>query len=424
MERTNRPRLLFLSHTLPFPPDEGAYIRTFNLLRILAREFEVTGLFFHRAATRPTSEHVRRGLDGLREFGEVESFAIPQDRSRLRLLRDHLRSIALRRAYTVFSYDSTPFRRRLRELLATRAFDVVHVDSLDLSGYLPELRGVPVACGHHNVESSLLRQRAQAERSFLRRRYMAHQADLIAKEEAAWGPRVGLNVMVSEDDRALFQRLVPDARTVVVTNGVDTDAFRPSDHEPGTDLVFAGGYSWFPNRDALSYFCEEILPGIRGMRPEVSVRWVGRIPEAVRQDCERRHGIRFTGYVDDVRPLVQDAACYIVPLRVGGGTRLKVLDAWALGKAVVSTTVGCAGLVARPGENILIADTPADFARAVDRVLRDDALRRRLGEQGRRTAEMYYDWRVVGRVLLEAYRDLHRTANAPDARAPAGRGPR
>jgi glycosyltransferase involved in cell wall biosynthesis len=414
MHSASRPKLLFLSQTLPFPPDGGVQIRTYNVMRLLARTYDVTALCFYRAGICSSPQAVDAALAGLREFAEVEAFPIPQEHSRARLAWDHLRSVALRRAYTVFSYESEPFRRRVKELLRTREFDLVHVDSLDLSGSLPLLEGRPVVCVHHNVESALLRRRAQNERSPLLRRYIALQADLLEAEERRWCGRVALNVAVSAEDRRRLEAMVPRARVTVVPNGVDTGTFRPgAGRQQG--IVFVGGYSWYPNRDALAHFAGDVLPLLRAGGADAGVTWVGRAPAAVRDEYRARHGIDLTGYVDDIRPYVHRAACYVVPLRVGGGTRLKILDAWAMGKAVVSTSVGCEGLDARDGENILVRDDPAEFAAAVRRVLDDAALRAHLGEGARRTAEKVYDWDVIGEAMASEYASL---AAGPGSRAP------
>ncbi|HEU4452735.1 MAG TPA: glycosyltransferase family 4 protein [Longimicrobium sp.] len=400
-----RPRLLFLCQNLPFPPDGGVQIRSWNVLRLLAREFDVTALCFYRAGTRSTPAAVEESLRGMREVAETEAFAIPQEHSRARLAADHLRSVLSGRAYTVAAYDSAELRRTLRGLLAGRRFDLAHVDSLDLSGYLPLLSGLPTVCTHHNVESALLRRRAASEATAARRAYLRLQARLTEAEERRWCPRVALNVAVSEDDRALLARLAPGARFMVVPNGVDTTAFQPG--AGGREgIVFVGGYGWHPNRDALEHFCADVLPLVRARRPGVPVTFVGRAPEAVRREYRERHGVELTGYVDDVRPLVRGAACYVAPLRVGGGTRLKILDAWALGKAVVSTSVGCEGLETRDGENILVRDGAQAFADAVCRVLEDEGLRARLERGARRTAVERYDWEVIAGSMLDAYASL------------------
>jgi glycosyltransferase involved in cell wall biosynthesis len=301
----------------------------------------------------------------------------------------------------VAAYENQPFRSRLKSLLASERFELAHVDSLDLSGYLPLLSSVPTVCVHHNVESALLRRRAQVESSRMRRAYLNLQARLMEREERMWCPRVALNVAVSEADRSEFHRLAPAARLAVVPNGVDVEKFVPGGSD-GRGIVFVGGMTWFPNKDALEFFARDILPALRQRGCRDNVVWVGRaLPGA--EAVYGAQGISLTGYVDDIRPYVAEAACYVVPLRVGGGTRLKILDAWAMGKAVVSTSVGCEGLDTKDGWNILIRDDPREFALAVQEVLANPELRKRLGTNARQTAERTYSWRVIGEAMHAEY---------------------
>lgn len=409
-----RPRLLFLCQTLPYPPNGGANIRTYHVLRLLAREFEIDALCFYRQSYRMDREAVAAGVEGLRPFARVEPFPIPQESHSGRLLWDHARSLASGRAYTMYAYDSSAFRNRVRELLASRRYAVAHVDSLDLAGYLPMLRGLPTICVHHNLESLLLARRARGERSVWRRAYLGLQARLLARTERVWCPQVALNVVVSDADGRRLKSLAPGAAVSVVPNGVDVTAFRPeSGREHG--LVFVGGSNWFPNRDSLEYFCQEILPHIRRRCGDVTVRWVGQCTDDDKRHYRDRFGIELTGYVPDVRPLVRDAACYIVPMRVGGGTRLKILDAWAMGKAVVSTSAGSEGLAVADGVNILTRDDPEAFADGVRTVLAEKALRTRLGQGGRETAEQCYSWEVIGDGMLQTYQKLCGTRRGPRA---------
>jgi glycosyltransferase involved in cell wall biosynthesis len=303
-------------------------------------------------------------------------------------------------------------RECIARLLDKERFDVVHVDSLDLATFLPMLGDVPVVCTHHNVESDLLRRRAAADGALVRRLYVKLQAKLMEMEERRWCPRVRVNAVVSPVDKQIFERRIPTARFVLVPNGVDVDVLRPGARDTA-GVVFVGSHGWLPNRDAMEYFCDQVLPRIRRSHPELGVTWVGRAPAQVQEAYKARHGVHLTGYVDDIRPYLESAACYIVPLRIGGGTRLKILDAWAMGKAVVSTSVGCEGLEAHDGENILIRDDPAEFAVAVQQILENDELRDRLGSNARRTAEEIYDWDVIGEEMLREYRALVVGAPAP-----------
>jgi glycosyltransferase involved in cell wall biosynthesis len=404
---SGRPRLLFLCQTLPYPPDSGVTTRSYNVLRLLAQEFDVTALCFYRR--RLASKDLQVSRRALEEYAKVQVFEIPQEHSRARLAWDHVRSFVGRRVYTRYAYESVPFRAALRHTLSETQFDIVHVDSLDLSDYLPVVKSLPTVCVHHNVESRLLERRAERESSFARRYYLRHQAALMAKEEREWCPRVDLNVVVSSADARLLLDRAPNSTPTVVPNGVDVDKFRPAETDspsPGgvaCEVVSIGGVEWFPNRDALEFFASEILPLLREKRSEVSVRWIGRASSEEREHYRDRCAMDLTGYVDDVRPHLRAGQCFVVPLRVGGGTRLKILTAWALGKAVVSTSIGCEGLHAVHGENIMIGDTPREFARAVLRVLEDRALRQQLGEQARHTAEQEYSWKVIGRNMIGAY---------------------
>ncbi len=400
-----RESLLFLCQTLPFPPDGGVNIRTFNILKLLSATYDIHAVCFFRQSV---SRGVDRGLEGLRPFVKsLEAFPIEQEHDRLRFVRDHLRSTLAREVYTRHVYENAALRKRLDELLSARDYALVHCDSLDLSAYLPAFGELPVAVTHHNVESALLRRRADVETNPIKKQYLAFQAELMRQEEAYWCPRVALNAVCSPDDERLLQAIAPGARTAVVPNGVDVHTFQPSGRA-GTGIVFVGGMTWFPNKDGLEFFADEIVPALQATGPLPEIMWVGRaLPGA--QESYAQRGITLTGYVDSVQPFVHAAGCFVVPLRVGGGTRLKVLDAWAMGKAVVSTTVGCEGLDARDGENILVRDEPREFAQAVRMVLNDEALQMRLGANARRTAEEVYDWQRIGAGLLREYQSISAT---------------
>ncbi len=415
--RLNRPRLLFLSHRLPYPPHNGASIRTYHTLRQLAQEFEVVMLCFDRVdhALRNTSIDDR--IAGLSPWAAVRVFPIPEQHSRVRYTWNHLRSLLTGLPYVHYVHESAAFEAALMRELASGNFDLVHIDSLDLQRFLPLVGHLPVVCTHHNAESVLLDRRVARELG-PRAWYIRHQAALLARSESSLLPRADLNVTASDVDSALLQELAPSARFATIPNGVDTEYFTPSRNGAGTGCVFVGGTTWFPNRDGLEWFAADILPQMRSAGVEAPVEWVGRVTDAERTEFAALPGFSFTGYVDDIRPHVRAAACFIAPLRVGGGTRLKILDAWAMGMPVIATSVACEGLDAVPGENILVADDVAGFVREVSRVLADPALGARLGAAGRTTVEHAYSWNVLGTKLRGLYHDV--LARRAPARAPAG----
>jgi len=399
-----RPRLLFLSQCLPYPPDGGVKIRTYHILRLLASAFDITALCFYRAKGVSGGEDVESAVEALSDLAHVEAFPIPQEHGRGRFVLDNVRSLIERRVYTRYVYASAPYRRRLTRLLRDARFDLVHADSLDLAVYFPMIDGIPLVCVHHDAQSVLLSRRARHSRGLMKS-YLAYQARRMAAEERLWCPRVSLNVTVSDEDSKALKALAPDGRFVTVPNGVDTGYFQPTAGAQ-SGMVFVGGTSWFPNKDALGYYRRSILPVLRSEGVTARTIWVGRATEDEQRSAGLDTGVELTGYVEDIRPHVARAACYVVPLRIGGGTRIKILDAWAMGKAVVSTSIGCEGLQAVDGENILIRDDPAAFAQAVGQILGDPDLRQRLGRAGRATVQAKYSWEAIGRPMVQKYKEL------------------
>jgi glycosyltransferase involved in cell wall biosynthesis len=219
--------------------------------------------------------------------------------------------------------------------------------------------------------------------------------------------RFDLTLAVSDADRETFQRLYPDALKAplqVIQTGVDTRYFAPDESMPrrAAHLVFSGSMDWLPNEDAVTYFCREILPQIRMDEPETTFTIVGRAPTPAVTRLAATPGVTVTGRVDDVRPYLREAAVYVVPLRIGGGTRLKIFEAMAMAKAVVSTTVGAEGLPVDDGVHLLLADEPQVFARSVVRLLRRLDRRRALEAAARQLVVDRYDWSAVAGELEEA----------------------
>jgi glycosyltransferase involved in cell wall biosynthesis len=406
--------ILFLSQCLPYPPHSGVTSRTFNILKQLAKEFDITLLAFSRSNHQPDENARNLSRQALEKVVTCVYPPIPvtSQFSITRRLWDHLRSVATMRAYTYYEYWSEAFHAQLRTVISKRRVDLVHIDSLDLHRWLSILPAVPTICTHHSIESQLLRLRADRIGSKILSRYIVHQANLVEKVEKDWCPRISANVMMSDLDGERLRGLAPGSHTIVVTNGVDTDYFMPEKGPPPIPgrVVFLGPLYMFPNRDAVDYLLREIWPRIRAVNRGASLHLIGPVSEADRARYNNYEGVTSLGYVADVRPHLAQACCSVVPLRVGGGTRLKILDAWAMGKAVVSTHIGCEGLKCIDGENILIRDHPHAFAEAVLEVICDAGLRSKLGENGRKAAEEFYSWDVVGRDLRKHYVKLLRRA--------------
>lgn len=289
-------------------------------------------------------------------------------------------------------------RQRVDDLLKG-GFDIIIVDFLFAAANVTSMRGVPRVFFAHNVEHVIWKRLRDIEHRWWRRILLTIEFMKMRKVETRTCAEARLTVAVSTTDRDHLAAASSTAPIFAVPTGVDTDYFKPRGKEAPNRLVFSGSMDWYPNEDAILYFIEEILPLVAAQVPDVSLTVVGRNPSAKLRTMAERVGVTVTGTVDDVRPHVAEASLYIVPLRIGGGTRLKIFEALAMGKATVSTTVGAEGLDVVPGIHLLLADGPAMFSGAIVALLRDPERRRSLGCEGRRLVEERYSWPTVTRTF-------------------------
>ncbi len=399
--------ILAVTTKSPYPLYEGRALRTFNLLREAARVHRVV------LATYVQSAEEQEGLEMMRSVcAEVHAIPLYLQHARLQLAGDVIRSLCSSAPLHAVKYDTAAMRRLVSRIIAEQHIDIVHLDMLHLGELLPSCAGRPVVLVEHNVEWVLLDRRRKTERDFLRRVYIAHQTRRLRDYERRICERAAEVATVSSLDAEQLRALAPAGRYTSVPNGVDTKFFTPAG---GTvvqnSLVYVGGLTWLPNLDAMRFFCAEVLPLIRAEIPDVTLNIVGKLPgRSIVAEFSAYAGVRLSGLVEDVRPHVAGAAAFVVPLRVGGGTRLKILDALAMAKAVVATRLGAEGLAVTHGADILLADDPAGFAREVTALLRDPARACRLGAAGRRLVEGTYDWSVIYRTMEAVYQSATRDA--------------
>jgi len=409
-------RILWLSHFLPHPPTgHGALQRSHNLLREAARRHEVHLVAMAMAESHADHASRSEAVSALESMVASVHTGVPSpDPLRFRRGLHVASAVTGSWSYWERRLWSTALKQKFREVIS-RGIDVVHVDAIFLVRYLEGLDDVRFVLNHHNVESDLLYKRADLRGSKMRRAFFRNEARKVARLEQYWSPRAQTNLVVSELDGERLRTLVGDVPTTVVANGVDLEYFSASNTASDPQhMAFAGGMDWFPNREAMEYLARELWPALRQDNPARRMTVIGRNPPTALLDAAQRdENLRVLGFVDDVRPHLSSAPIYLCPIRIGGGTRLKILDALAMSRALVSTGLGVEGLDLLDGVHYLRAETSDEFVAQVRRLERDPELRARLAAAGRALVEQNYSWGVIGDALDRAFASSEAVARAP-----------
>jgi sugar transferase (PEP-CTERM/EpsH1 system associated) len=396
-------KILWLNAGLLLPLDKGGKLRTWHLMRHLARRHEITYVSF---ADPGTTVDQREGMREVCEHLQIVPRTEP-DKGTLRFYVDAAAHIVGARPYAVAKYASAAYRDLVRQQLATSRFDVVVCDFLVPAVNMPSTLPCPSVVFTHNVESEIWRRHWERQTNPVRRWLFEQQYRRMLAFEEETLARFDVVLAVSETDGATLERLYPRSLrrpAVAIATGVDTSYFRPT---PAVGvrphhLVFTGSMDWIPNEDAMTYFCHDILPRIRASVPDASLSIVGRSPTPAVLRLAESTGVEVTGRVEDVREHVAAAAVYVVPIRIGGGTRLKIFEAMAMSKAVVSTTIGAEGLPVTHGQDVVLADTADAFADEVVALLRHPEQRLPLEQRARDLVVRHYDWAAIAGQLEDA----------------------
>jgi sugar transferase (PEP-CTERM/EpsH1 system associated) len=404
-------KLLWLSHLLPFPPKGGVVQRSYNLIRETSREHDVLLCAFNQKAwlaDEAALEAARREFSRFCSY--VQVFELPSEKSRWTWYRLLARSFLGPESYTVNWTKSPQMQEEVYRLIRGTPIDLVHCDTLGLAEYVKDLGHMPKVLNHHNIESHMMLRRATNEANVLKKLYFSLEAVKLRRYERKKCRLFDLNLTVSQLDR---ERLIARDRTLnvaVIPNGVDTNYFLPHTNKViRHNLVFAARMNAYTNEDAVLWFLSDIWPTIKKAVPDVSLTLAGRNPTLkMRRLAANDPGVLLTGYVDDIRPLVGQAEIYVCPMRDGGGTKLKMLDAMAMGKPIVCTSLAAEGLDIVSGEHVLVADSPRAFADGVLNLFRDEALKSKLACRGREVVERLYAWPSIGRTLNRGFGDVVR----------------
>jgi glycosyltransferase involved in cell wall biosynthesis len=402
----------WFSHFIPYPPTSGALERSYHLLRHAAQRQEVHLLALDQRKLRQDSAGTPDIIRALRDFcASVQIFPIPADRHAGTSIATRIGSMLTASPFDFVWLRSAAMHNAARRLAAAVKPDLIHLDTLGLTPYRRHFPHVAMLLNHHNVESSLTAERASRERFFVKP-LIRWEADKLRWKEQAICPTAAMNIVVSEPDRDRLLAIAPEARVGVVENGIDIRYFAPSDEQPGEgEFVFVGTLGWHANRDAARFLVTQIWPALNADGRRRRLTLVGRDPRTGDWRSVATDSVSTTGFVPDTRPFIRNALGVVCPIRYGGGTKLKVLAALSMAKAVVASKAAVEGLDLTPDEHFLLAESVSDFVSQIRRLEEDKSLRTRLGHAARARARARFDWPVIGAQLDAAYADALRIAS-------------
>ncbi len=382
---------------MPWPLDTGAKLRNYHLARALAGSISVTLVAF---GDETSNEQLHEAYRRIVTVPRNESYSAGN------ILRGAFGPTAL----PLLNYTTPEMAEALQRLLADEDFDLVQVESIHLMNYLPALRAARhqplVICDWHNVESDLMRQYAEHQTNFARRIYAQRTARLMSAAEERARKEFDAHLAVSEVDARRLQSINSRAQISVIENGVDAAHYADDQSAIKNRIVFVGSMDYHANIEGVTNFARAVWPAIHRQHSNLQFTIVGRNPPPAVRELSAVAGVEVTGSVADVRPYYVEALAAVVPLNVGGGSRLKILEAMAARVPVVSTRLGAEGLEVSDGENILLAESPAHLADAALKVIVTADLRARLISGGQALVKARYDWTILGAKLLEQYQIL------------------
>jgi len=386
------------------PLDHGGRIRSYHIAKELAKRHEVTLFTFY--AREPVDHHSELKST----FSEV--IAIPLSIAPAKSFGDYagyFANLFSSRPYSAAKYCKKEVAKQLREHLLHNQYDAVICDFLLTADVIPWDLAGPRILFTHNIEAVIWQRHFEVSSNPVWKAVAYREYKTMEKMERDYVRRAEHVLAVSETDRKFFCGYADPAKITVIPTGVDVDYFypQPMKEELGV-LTFTGSMDWLANEDGILHFLEKILPKVRAEQPDTSVWIVGRRPSPRLRDLPSRYpGVHVTGTVDDVRPFMWKSSVYFVPLLVGGGTRLKIFEAMASGKAVVSTSIGAEGLPVEHGKDIVLADDPDSFAKGILQLLGDASLRKTMGEAARKLVVEHYSWKAVSEELERVLRSLN-----------------
>lgn len=387
-------KILQITPRLPYPLVDGGSIESYNTIKYLAlRKHDITLI----------SLVVER-----KKVPELEKYCklISIEKDTKNNFLGYIFNIFSNTPYTISKYLSNNIKKEIRELLKKDKYDIVVLNQLHTAYYgifIKEEFNMPVVLREQNVETIIMRRFYKNNKNLFIKLYAYLQYKKLYKYESKICEIFDRCIMITKNDEKIIKEMNPNIKTNVIPAGVDTSYFSPIKvREEAFSIVSIASMDWLPNVEGIKWFCDKVYPLIRKIIPKIRLYIVGKNPPKIIKKLNNRNNIIVTGYVKDVKKYFTKGQIFIVPLKTGGGMRIKILQALAMGKAIVSTSIGCEGIDVIDGKNIYIADKPEDFAQKVIFLLNNEKERKRLGDEGIKLVNEKYSWdKIIDDIEME-----------------------
>jgi polysaccharide biosynthesis protein PslH len=407
-------RVLWASHVIPYPPKSGVHLRTYYLLKGVAEKHDVDLVAFiqepwlrvfypsREQAIEDCTRQLGRLCRSVRLVG-IESLKRPGGR-----WRTALEGLVFPTSYTIRWLQSPESWRTFTETAKREAYSLAHFDTLGLTPFRRLFASVPATLGHQNVESHMMLRRAEKEPNLLKRLYYLQEGMRLQRYEARIADSFVAHITCSDLDSERLRAIAPNANAVVIPNGVDVEYFQPQRVESARrSIIFVGSLNWYPNVSAVEFLLLEVWPSLKAAVPDLQLDIVGSAPpQSIRVLAAAAKDVTVHGFVSDVRPLMNAATLYVCPIRDGGGTKLKLLDAFAMRKCVVAHPIACEGIDVTPGRHVEFAESAESFVESIRSLLQQPREREEMGLAARQLVVERYAFAQIGRRLGELFESL------------------
>ncbi len=409
-------KILWLSHLVPYPPKGGVLQRSYHFLRQLSRYHEIDLLAFNQKdLMSPLVSSIEQGsMVAHNHFSEfcqrVEFFDIPSDKTSFRKKILAFKSLFTNFPYTLNWLLSDQFEKRIKELIKQEHYDFIHFDTISLAPFKSVCGNIPTSLDHHNIESHMLFRRAEKENNLLKKWYFTQEGKRLEKFEKLFCPQFIFNFTCSDIDTRRLKEITSISQIHTIPNGVDIKYFNPdSNTNKMNRLLFIGTLSWYPNIEAVNFIANSIWPLIKNKLPGTIIDIIGANPPiSIQKIAQNDPDFHVHGFVDDILPFFKKAKCYICPIKDGGGTKLKIIDALSMGMAIVADPIACEGINVENKHNILLSETANDYLENIKIILEQDTFREHLQVNARKLAVNSYSYDQLGKKLSSLY-EIYRT---------------